>query len=166
MKLSMKLSTLGLQKLNVAAGALLIWVAVGPWFWGYAGSASAVASHVFFLFAFGPLTLLILVLRPAAFVLLVAGLWLAISPWVLGYATSHTAWLSELVTGVLFSVVAGRAAAVRLSPVHREWLKHRGSPTSSRPAEAGSPSWSRVRRQRQPPDGHAVPTRDAPVTET
>ena len=162
MKLSMKLSTLGLQKLTVAAGTLLIWVAVGPWVWGYAGSASAVASHVFFLFAFGPLTLLILVLRPAALVLLVAGVWLAISPWVLGYATNHTAWLSDLVTGVLFSVVAGRAGAVRLSPAHRKWLpQHRRSPASSRPVEAtGSPSWSGGRRQHPPSDGHAVLPRD------
>jgi hypothetical protein len=163
----MKLSTLGLEKLNVAAGALLIWVAVGPWLWGYAGSASAVASHVFFLFAFGPLTLLILVLRPAAMVLLVAGFWLAISPWVLGYATNHTAWLSELVTGVLFSVVAGRAAAVRLARAHQESRHHRGSPTSARPVEATA-------RPRGPASADTVSPRtatrslprDAPVTET
>ena len=95
----MKLSSLGLDKLNLAAGALMLWVALGPWIWGYASSGSAVASHVFFIFAFGPLTLLIVVLRPAAFVVFAAGLWLAASPWLLGYATNHSAWLSELVTG-------------------------------------------------------------------
>ena len=68
----MKLSSLGLDKLNLAAGALMLWVALGPWIWGYASSGSAVASHVFFIFAFGPLTLLIVVLRPAAFVVFVA----------------------------------------------------------------------------------------------
>ena len=52
----------GLSKLNVAAGALMLWVALGPWAWGYAGSGAAVASHVFFIFAFGPLALLIMVL--------------------------------------------------------------------------------------------------------
>ena len=91
----------GLTKLNVAAGALMLWVALGPWAWGYAGSGAAVASHVFFIFAFGPLALLIMVLRPAALVVLAAGLWLAASPWLLGYATNHSAWLSELVTGIL-----------------------------------------------------------------
>ena len=48
----MKLSSLGLDKLNVAAGALMLWVALGPWIWGYASSGSAVASHVFVIFAF------------------------------------------------------------------------------------------------------------------
>jgi hypothetical protein len=113
----MKLSPLGLRKLNLAAGALMLWVALGPWIWGYASSPSAVASHVFFLFAFGPLTLLIVVLRPAALVVCAAGLWLALSPWLLGYAANHSAWLSELVTGVLLSVVGGRAAEISLSKV-------------------------------------------------
>ncbi len=58
----------------------MLWVALGPWIWSYASSHSAVASHIFFIFAFGPLTVLILVLRPAAFVVLAAGLWLALSP--------------------------------------------------------------------------------------
>jgi hypothetical protein len=132
----MKLSSLGIEKLNIAAGTLLLWVAAGPWIWGYAGSASAVASHVFFIFAFGPLTLLILALRPAALVLLVAGVWLAISPWLLGYATNHSAWLSDLVTGVLFSVVAGRAAGISLSPLHRGRPERTRSSTPSRPVEA------------------------------
>ena len=68
------------RKLNAAAGVLVLWVALGPWVWGYAGSPAAVASHVFFIFAFGPLTLLILVFRPAAYAVLAAGLWLAVEP--------------------------------------------------------------------------------------
>jgi hypothetical protein len=95
------IETLEDRKLNAAAGALILWVALGPWVWGYASSPAAVANHVFFIFAFGPLTLLIALLRPAAYVVLAAGLWLATSPWVLGYATNHSAWLSELVTGAL-----------------------------------------------------------------
>ena len=98
--------TLEDRRLNAAAGALILWVALAPWIWGYATSPAAVASHVFFIFAFGPLTLLIAVLRPAAYVLLAAGLWLAVSPWLLGYATNHTAWLSELVTGTLLTILA------------------------------------------------------------
>jgi hypothetical protein len=102
-------------KLNAAAGALILWVALGPWVWGYASSPAAVASHVFFIFAFGPLTLLIVVFRPAAYAVLAAGLWLAASPWLLSYATVHSAWLSELVAGVLLSVVAARAAEIHVS---------------------------------------------------
>jgi hypothetical protein len=111
----MKLSALETHKLNLAAGALMLWVALGPWIWGYASSAPAVASHVFFIFAFGPLTLLIVLLRPAAFVVCAAGLWLAFSPWLLGYAGNHSAWLSELVTGVLLSIVGARAAGIPMS---------------------------------------------------
>ena len=106
-------------KLNAAAGALILWVALGPWVWGYASSPAAVASHVFFIFAVGPLTLLIGVLRPAAFVVFVAGLWLALSPWLLSYATDHSAWLSELVTGLLLSIVGGHAAGIRRSTLGR-----------------------------------------------
>jgi SPW repeat len=130
----LKLSSLGLDKLNLAAGALILWVALGPWVWGYATNASAVASHVFFIFAFGPLTLLVMVLRPAAFVLGAAGLWLAVSPWLLGYATNHSAWLSELVTGLLLSIVGGRAAG--LSAFVDGHGKRRQPAPTSRPVEA------------------------------
>ena len=131
----------GLSKLNVAAGALMLWVAVGPWAWGYAGSGAAVASHVFFIFAFGPLALLIMVLRPAALVVLVAGLWLAASPWLLGYATNHSAWVSELVTGILISIVGAHAAGIRVAtlPGHRD-RRHQASVTSGPSAAAGSRS--------------------------
>jgi hypothetical protein len=134
----LKLSSLGLDKLNVAAGALMLWVALGPWVWGYASSGSAVASHVFFIFAFGPLTLLLVVLRPAAFVVFGAGLWLAVSPWLLGYATNHSAWLSELVTGVLFSIIGARAA--ELSTLVHVHGKNRQPASTSR---AGEPAGSR-----------------------
>jgi SPW repeat len=132
----LKLSSLGLDKLNVAAGALMLWVALGPWVWGYATSGSAVASHVFFIFAFGPLTLLLVVLRPAAFVVFAAGLWLAVSPWLLGYATSHSAWLSELVTGLLISIIGGHAGGIRLAVLSRKRDQHGPRATASRPVEA------------------------------
>ena len=111
--------TLTDHRLNAAAGGLILWVALGPWIWGYATSPAAVASHVFFIFAFGPLTLLIAVLRPAAYVVLAAGLWLASSPWILGYATNHSAWFSELVTGVLISIVAAHAAGINVPALIR-----------------------------------------------
>jgi hypothetical protein len=132
----MKLSSLGLHKLNLAAGALMLWVALGPWIWGYASDGSAVASHVFFIFAFGPLTLLIVVLRPAAFVVLAAGLWLAASPWLLGYASNHSAWLSELTTGLLLSIIGARAAGISVTTLTHVRGKRRRLATASRPVEA------------------------------
>jgi SPW repeat len=132
----MKLSTLGLHKLNLAAGALMLWIALGPWVWGYASSGAAVASHVFFIFAFGPLTLLILILRPAAFVVLAAGVWLAVSPWLLSYATNHSAWLSELVTGALLSIVGARAAGINVPTLVHRRARRRRPATASRPVEA------------------------------
>ena len=57
-------------RLPMAAGAVMLWVAVSPWLWGFAGSRSAVANHVFLVFAFGPLALLVVALRPAALVTL------------------------------------------------------------------------------------------------
>jgi hypothetical protein len=108
------------HKLQAAGGALLLWVAPAPFLWGYSASPAAVASHVFFLFAFGPLTLIIVNLRPAAYVLTAAGIWLALSPWILGYATNHTAWLSDGVTGILFTILAAHAAGIRVSiPAHK-----------------------------------------------
>jgi SPW repeat len=132
----MKLPALGLHKLNLAAGALMLWVALGPWIWGYASSGSAVASHVFFIFAFGPLTLLIVILRPAAFVVLSAGLWLAASPWLLGYATNHSAWLSELTTGLSLSVIGARAAGISVATLTHNRDQRRRAATASRPVEA------------------------------
>lgn len=101
--------------LPAAGGALLLWVALAPFIWGYSTSLAAVASHVFFLFAFGPLTLIILNLRAAAYVLTGAGIWLALSPWLLGYATSHAAWLSDGVSGILFTMLAAHATGSRIS---------------------------------------------------
>ena len=129
-------NTLKERRLNIAAGALILWVALGPWVWGYATSPAAVASHVFFIFAFGPLTLLLLVLRPAALTLLAAGVWLAASPWLLGYATNHTAWLSDLVTGLLLTTVAARAAAITIPTPARKHLKPTSTPRPTQTAES------------------------------
>jgi SPW repeat len=105
-----QMRTLDVQtRLPLAAGAVMLWVAVGPWFWGFADNRSAVANHVFLVFAFGPLALLIAALRPAAFVTLAGGAWLSLSPWVLGYATSHAAWLNELITGLLLVALCLKA---------------------------------------------------------
>jgi SPW repeat len=97
----------------LAGGAVILWVAFSPWLWGFADSHPAVANHVALVFGFGPLALLIVNLRPAAYVTLLGGIWLVVSPWLLGYATDHAAWLNELVTGGLLIVLCADAAGVR-----------------------------------------------------
>jgi SPW repeat len=115
-----------LDRRPLAAGAVILWVALSPWLWGFAGSRAAVANHVFLVFAFGPTALLIVALRPAAFTTLLGGVWLALSPWVLGYAANHIAWLNELITALLLIVLAASAAGAR-SPVRvrRERVRRR-----------------------------------------
>ena len=95
-----------------AGCAVMLWIAVSPWVWGFAGSHPAVANHVAVVFAFGPLALLIANLRAAAVVTLLGGAWLAVSPWILGYATDHWAWVNELVTGLLLLAVCASAAGL------------------------------------------------------
>ena len=101
----------------IVGGALVLWIAISPWLFGFADSHSAVANHVSIVFGFGPLLLLIANLRPAAVVTLLGGVWLTISPWLLGYATDHTAWLNEAVTGVLLIVLCATALGLRVSRV-------------------------------------------------
>ena len=96
----------------LAGGAVILWIAISPWTWGFADSHSAVANHVALVFGFGPLALLIANLRPAAVVTLLGGVWLIASPWLLGYATDHAAWLNELVSGTALVVLCANAAGV------------------------------------------------------
>jgi SPW repeat len=103
----------GLSDRRPLAGSVIItWVAASPWIWGFADKNAAVANHVFMMFSFGPLVLLIAALRPAAVVTIAGGLWLALSPWVLGYAGDHQAWLNEFVTGLLLIALSAGAARI------------------------------------------------------
>lgn len=121
----------------VAAAAVVLWVAVSPWLWGFADSHSAVANHVALVLGFGPLALLIVNLRAAAFVTLAAGIWLAVSPWLLGYATDNAAWLNELVTGMLLVTLCANAAGVS-GPIRTRRGAARKRATSSTPVIADS----------------------------
>ncbi len=97
---------------QLAGGAIFLWVALSPWVWGFADSHAAVANHVSLVIGFGPLALIMVNLRPAAFVTLLCGVWLSASPWLLGYATDHAAWLNELVSGMSLVVLCANAAGV------------------------------------------------------
>lgn len=70
------------------------------------------ANHVSLVFGLAPLALIMVNLRPAAFVTLLGGVWLIASPWLLGYATDHAAWLNELVSGTALVVLSANAAGV------------------------------------------------------
>jgi hypothetical protein len=80
-----------------------------PWIFGYSDSHAAVVNHIAFTMAFGPIALLIGVLRPAAYMLLLGAVWLVLSPWILGYAGDHRAWLSELVGGLVLTLISASA---------------------------------------------------------
>ena len=97
---------------QLAGGAIFLWIAVSPWVWGFAASHAAVANHVSLVFGFAPLALIMVNLRPAAFVALLGGVWLVASPWVLGYAGDHAAWLDELVSGLALVVLCANVAGV------------------------------------------------------
>jgi hypothetical protein len=109
----------------------MLWVALSPWIWGFAGSHPAVANHVALVFGFGPLALLIVNLRAAAFVTLLGGIWLIVSPWLLGYATDHAAWLNELVTGALLVVLCADAAGLTRLVRSGRKPRHAGTAVSS-----------------------------------
>jgi hypothetical protein len=102
----------GLDRRPLAGGAVITWVAVSPWLWGFADRNAAVANHVFIVLSFGPLVMLIAALRPAAIVTMVGGFWLLLSPWVFGYASDHQAWLNELVAGLLLIALSANAAGI------------------------------------------------------
>jgi SPW repeat len=83
---------------------------IAPWALGFSSSHAAVAGHIAFALAFGPIALLITALPAAAVTTALAGAWPAASPWLLGYA-SHgaAAWAADLLAGASLVVVARRA---------------------------------------------------------
>jgi hypothetical protein len=125
---------------QLAGGAIFLWIALSPWVWGFAASHAAVANHVALVFGFAPLALIMVNLRPAAFVTLLGGVWLVTSPWVLGYATDHAAWLNEFVTGVVLVVLCASAAGV--GSVRRA-RTGRARSRSGSPAVVAKPAGSR-----------------------
>ena len=92
------------------------------------------------MFGFGPLALLMVNLRAAAFVTMLGGVWLVVSPWMLGYATDHAAWLNELVTGVLLIVLCADAAGFPVFGRVRARLTGRKSATPAIANTAGARS--------------------------
>lgn len=89
------------------AGALATAVVAAPWALGFSASHAAVAGHIAFAMAFGPIAVLAGALRAAAAMTAVAGAALAAGPWALGYAASGpAAWGADLVLGLLLVALA------------------------------------------------------------
>jgi len=113
----------------IAGAAIFLWVALSPWVWGFADSHAAVANHVALLFGFAPLALIMVNLRAAAPVMLLAGIWLVASPWALGYAADRGAWVNELVSGLaLIALCADAAGVASVRRAGRRAPRRSGSP--------------------------------------
>ena len=94
-----------------AAASTLVAVAVAaPWLLDFNASHPAVANHIAFAMAFGPLALMVTALRAAAATCIGGGAWLIASPWVLGYASTGSAgWFADLFIGVALVLVSSEA---------------------------------------------------------
>jgi len=83
--------------LPAAASTLVVVALAAPWLLDFNASHPAVANHIAFAMAFGPLALMVTALRAAAATCIGGGAWLIASPWVLGYASTGSAgWLADL----------------------------------------------------------------------
>jgi hypothetical protein len=83
---------------------------LAPWAFGFSSSHAAVAGHIAFAMALGPIALLIAELPAAALATAAGGVWLMASPWALGYASrGAAAWSADLAAGVLLVALGCRA---------------------------------------------------------
>jgi len=94
-----------------AAASTLVGVALAaPWLLDFNASHPAVANHIAFAMAFGPLALMVTALRAAAATCIAGGAWLIASPWVLGYASTGSAgWLADLLIGAALILLSSEA---------------------------------------------------------
>jgi hypothetical protein len=100
------------NRVAVLAAAVVGASLLAPWALGFSSSHAAVAGHIAFAMAFGPIALLIAELPSAALATAAGGVWLMASPWALAYAALGTAaWSADLAAGVLLVALGSRALA-------------------------------------------------------
>jgi hypothetical protein len=93
-------------RLPLAAAGVIVAALVAPWALGFARPA-AVAGHVAFAMAAGPIALLVAALPAAAYATGLSGAWLAASPWALSYASAGVAaWSVDLAGGLALIALA------------------------------------------------------------
>jgi hypothetical protein len=99
------------EDLLPAAASTVVAVALAaPWLLDFNASHPAVANHIAFAMAFGPVALMVTVLRAAAATCIAGGAWLIASPWVLGYASTGSAgWLADLLLGTALVLLSSDA---------------------------------------------------------
>jgi hypothetical protein len=124
--------------LPAAASALVAVALAAPWLLDFNASHPAVANHIAFAMAFGPLALMVTALRAAAATCIAGGAWLIASPWVLGYASIGSAgWLADLLLGTALVLLASEAlwggALRRRAPLSSARI---AAPASVTPVEA------------------------------
>jgi len=96
--------------LPAAASTLIALALAAPWLLNLDKSHPAVANHIAFAMAFGPLALMVTALRAAAATCIAGGTWLIASPWVLGYASTGLAgWLADLLLGAALILLSSEA---------------------------------------------------------
>jgi hypothetical protein len=96
--------------LPAAASTVVAVALAAPWLLDFNASHPAVANHIAFAMAFGPLALMVTVLRAAAATCIAGGAWLIASPWVLGYASTGSAgWLADLLLGTALVLLSSDA---------------------------------------------------------
>ena len=96
--------------LPATASTLVAVALAAPWLLDFNASHPAVANHIAFAMAFGPLALMVTALRAAAVTCIAGGTWLIASPWLLGYASTGSAgWVADLFIGVALVLVSSEA---------------------------------------------------------
>jgi hypothetical protein len=96
--------------LPAVASTVVALALAAPWLLDFNASHAAVANHIAFAMAFGPLALMVTALRAAAATCIAGGAWLVASPWVLGYASAGAGgWLADLLTGAALILVSSDA---------------------------------------------------------
>ena len=96
--------------LPAAASTLVAFALAAPWLLDFNASHPAVANHIAFAMAFGPLALMVTALRAAAVTCIAGGTWLIASPWLLGYASTGSAgWLADLLLGAALVLLSSEA---------------------------------------------------------
>jgi hypothetical protein len=112
-----------------------VWIAAGPWIWGYDDAPGAVGADIATAAAVLTVALAAIVFPALLSLELVAGLWLVLAPWLVGYGDNGgPVGLSDVSAGLVVCAAAltGLAAAERQAPSARGGgvgrLPRRGGP--------------------------------------
>lgn len=93
-----------LSWLSILAG---LWVALGPWIWGYQDASGSIATDVVTGALVIAFTLGAIVFPAISALNVLAGLWLVLAPWLVGYGDANgPVGLSDTLAGLVVCAVA------------------------------------------------------------